>query len=109
MEIIYKNNKVKEQCTALRRAKRDFSEKVAKKIMMRINFITAAENLDSIINNPVLHFHKLKGNLDGKFAIDVDGRRTSYRLIVQFDETEVFENAKYIEIIEVTEVSNHYE
>lgn len=112
MKIVYQSSTVEKQCNELRRAKRDFPEKIAKKLLNRVNFLKAAENLESVINNPVLHFHDLKGKLDGFYAIDIDGRRSSYRLIVRFDDYSkalVFADSKSIEIIKITEVSNHYE
>lgn len=112
MDVVYKNGTVKKQCTELSQVKRDFSEKVAKKLLKLVNFLDAADNLESILNNPVLHFHALKGKLNGLYAIDIDGRRGSYRLLVRFDDYPqemVFSNSKSIEIIQVTEVSKHYE
>lgn len=112
MEIVYQNRTVERQCTELRRAKRDFSEKVAIKLLSRVNFLKAAETLESVINNPILHFHALKGGLAGSYAIDIDGRRSSYRLIVRFDDyckQLVYTDAKSIEIIKIMEVSHHYE
>ncbi|WEV37751.1 hypothetical protein [Lactobacillus sp. ESL0677] len=112
MEIIYKNDKVKKQCTSLRQAKKDFSDKVAKKLLGKINFITSAENLASIINYQPFNFHALRGNLEGYYAMDIDGRRSQYRLIACFDEyskEQVFTESQIITIIEITEVSKHYE
>ncbi|MBU7447872.1 MULTISPECIES: type II toxin-antitoxin system RelE/ParE family toxin [Lactiplantibacillus] len=112
MRIVYKNSAVKKQCTELRQAKKDFSEKVAKKLLKRVIFLESAESLESVINDPTLHFHDLKADLDGYYAIDVDGRRSPYRLIMRIDgysKELVFSSSKSIEIIKITEVSNHYE
>lgn len=112
MDIVYKNDTVEKQCTELRRAKKDFPEKVANKLLKRVNFLSAADNLESVLNNPILRFHALKGKLSGLYAIDIDGKRSSYRLIVCFDDYSkelIFENSKSIEIIKITEVSKHYE
>lgn len=112
MQIVYKNNTVKKQCTELKQAKKDFSEKIAKKLLSKVNFLESADALDSVINNSTLHFHDLKGNLDGFYSIDIDGRKSSYRLIMCFDDYSkelIFADSKSIEIVEITEVSNHYE
>lgn len=112
MQIDFKNNKVKKQCTDLREAKRCFSDKVAKKLFKLMNFIEAAENLESVANNPVYRFHDLKGNKQNLYALDVDGRRGSYRLIVTFDnysKEQVFTQSVSIVAIEIEEVSKHYE
>lgn len=112
MNIDYKNDKLKRQCTDLKEAKRCFPEKVAKKLHKLINYIHVAENLASVLNNPVYHFHDLKGQGKGLYAMDIDGRRGSYRLIVKFDNVskeQVFCDAVSIVAIEIEEVSKHYE
>ena len=112
MNIDFNNNKVEKQCKELREAKKCFSDKIAKKLFKLINFIEAAENLESVINNPVYRFHDLKGKKDGSYAMDIDGKKSSYRLIVTFENTskeQIFANSISIEAIEIEEVSKHYE
>ncbi|CYW15250.1 TPA: type II toxin-antitoxin system RelE/ParE family toxin [Streptococcus suis] len=110
MQIQYNNKTVEKQCTNLRIAKRDFSDKVAKKLHKLVNFIESADNLASVIAFPTYRFHDLKGEREGEYALDIDGRRGSYRLIVCFDKEKdsVFSNAQSIRIIQIEEVSNHY-
>ncbi|KRK75998.1 hypothetical protein FC67_GL000767 [Companilactobacillus alimentarius DSM 20249] len=103
---------MEKQCESLREAKKNLPEKVAKKLLKLVNFINAAENLKSLINNPVYHFHSLKGNKDGLYSLDIDGRRSSYRLIVSFGSLtsdNLFEEAILIVSIQIEEVSKHYE
>lgn len=112
MIIDYKDDRVKKQCTELREARKCFSDKVARKLHMLINFIEAAEDLQSIINNPRYNFHDLKGNKNGLYAMDIDGRKCQYRLIAIFDDftkEEVFDKKISIQAIEIKEVSKHYE
>lgn len=62
--------------------------------------------------NTPFHFHDLKGNRKGQYAIDVDGRRSGYRIVlkpIDEDITDVFSVAKSVKIILVWEVGNHYE
>ena len=110
MQIQYNNKTVEKQCTNFRIAKRDFSDKVAKKLHKLVNFIESADNLASVIAFPTYHFHDLKGDREGEYALDIDGRRGSYRLIACFDEEKetVFYDAQSIKIIQIEEVSNHY-
>ncbi len=112
MRINYKNNKVEKQCCNLSIAKKKFTEKIAIKLHKLINFIDAAENLESVISNPVYHFHALKGDMAGLYAMDIDGRSKPYRLIVSFDGNDsnnVFgESISIVEIL-IEEVSKHYE
>ena len=112
MQVQYTNKTVEKQCTSLRQPKKDFSDKIAKKLLKLVNFIESADNLASVIAFPMYHFHDLKGNREGQYAMDIDGRRGSYRLIVCFhdvDKETIFSNASSIEIIQIEEVSNHYD
>ena len=68
-------------------------------------------SLASVTAFPKYHFHQLKGKRNGQFALDIDGRRSSYRLIVGFREEDlekVFSSPVEIEILKIEEVSNHY-
>ncbi|MCF6419810.1 type II toxin-antitoxin system RelE/ParE family toxin [Furfurilactobacillus milii] len=111
MDINYRNEKLKKQCTSLKDAKRAFDAITAKNLFRKINFIEAADNLQSVINYPPFHFHDLKGERSGTYAMDVNGRNNSYRIICSFDapKTHVFSEASTITIMEIEEVSNHYE
>lgn len=112
MIIEFKTNKVEKQCTDLKEAKRCFSDKVAKRLHKLINFIDAAENLKSIIDNSAYNFHDLKGKKKELYAMDIDGRKGSYRLLVKFDrfsKEQVFNCSISIETIQIEEVSKHYE
>lgn len=111
MQIQYTNKTVEMQCTSLKRAKKDFSDKIAQKLHKLINFIESADNLASVTAFPTYHFHDLKGNRDGQYALDIDGRHSSYRLIVCFNEDKetVFSKMSSIEIIQIEEVSKHYD
>ena len=60
MKLIYTNKTVKKQCTELRRAKKDFSDKVAVKLHQLITFLEAADSLASVTAFPKYHFHQLK-------------------------------------------------
>ncbi len=123
MELIYANNKVSLQCSSLKEAKKLFGgdEKLAISLMARINALEGAECIKDIIIQPVYHFHKLhnKGNkkLEGYFAIDVKTRKEPWRIILRplnidkepYENCNIDEIADVVEIVEIKEVSNHYE
>ncbi len=64
-----------------------------------------------------MRFHSLQGNLDGYFAIDVKTRKEPWRIILQpLDENEepynpcnIDEISGKVRIVEIREVSKHYE
>ena len=84
MELVYKNDKVKKQCTSVKEAKKLFGGNtlLATNLLSRINALKSA-----IIMMPTFHFHALndKGRkrLKGYFAIDVKTRRDAWRIILR--------------------------
>lgn len=112
MHIEYRNEDIEKICTILHIAKKKYPEKIAKKLLRVINFIKSAESLHDVIQYRPFNFHDLKGNRKGQYAIDIDSRRSSYRLILKSMEeslTDVYASAKLVKIILVWEVSKHYE
>ena len=123
MKIEYLNEKVEELCTSVKAAKKLFGgdEELVEKLQSRIRAFSAADTLKDIINQPSFHFHKLykKGNrkLDGYFAVDLKSRKESWRIIIQpldsdekpYDPCNIDEIAGFVRIIEISEVSKHYE
>lgn len=119
MKIIYSNERLKQQCTSLKAALKLFggNKSLAMSLHSRINAIAGADVLKDIIVTPQFHFHNLHGNMDGLFAIDVKTRRDKWRIILcPLDENEeafvpchIDEIAGIVKIIEISEVSPHYE
>jgi proteic killer suppression protein len=66
---------------------------------------------------PTFRFHNLKGKLNGYFAIDVKTIRDKWRIILQplddeekaFDPCDIDKIAAVVRIVEIREVSAHYE
>lgn len=91
MQLLYNNSKVQKQCTDLKTAKKLFggNAALATSLFARINAIQQASVIKDIVMMPTFHFHKLSGNMDGFFAIDVKTRRDPWRIIIQpLDENE---------------------
>lgn len=123
MELVYADSKTEEQCTSYKAAKKLFggNEALAKSLLARINALKQATTIKDITNQPAFQFHKLENigrkRLDGHFAIDVKSRRDKWRIILEplDDDKEPFvpcnidEIAQNVRIVEITEVSNHYE
>lgn len=119
MRIKYKSIKLERQCTNLKEAKKLFggNESLARSLLARVNAIYCAQALQDVIVMPSFRFHNLHGKREGSFAIDVKSRRDMWRIILRpLDEQgEVFvscridEIASVVEIVEIMEVSAHYE
>lgn len=119
MRVEYTSNKVEKVCTSKKEASKLFGgdTKLAIGLLARINALEQADTLKDIILSPPFHFHKLRGDYNGFFAIDVKSRRSPWRIILEplNDDGEPFvpcnidEIANIVRIIEIKEVSNHYE
>ena len=85
--------------------------------MARINAIENAVVIKDIIVMPTFRFHMLQGKLKKYFAIDVKTKRDKWRIILQpldedeneFDPLNIDEIAGIVKIVEIREVSAHYE
>ncbi len=123
MELLYASKKVEQQCTSLKAANKLFGgdANLARSLFARINALRKAETLKDIVVQPTFSFHKLTNksgrNLEGYFAIDVKSRREQWRIILQplnsnklpFHPCYIDQIADIVKIIEITEVSKHYE
>lgn len=123
LKVVYENHKVEKLCEDLRAAKKFFggNTMLANSLMARINALKQADTIKDIIVQPTFHFHNLKNkngrDLEGYFAIDVKSRRDQWRIILEpLDENEhpynsckIDEIAENVRIVEITEVSKHYE
>ena len=123
MELVYASDKVRIQCTSVKAAKKLFggNAELVKSLFARINALQMADTIMDIIVQPTFHFHKLgnmnRKNLEGFFAIDVKSRKEQWRVILQplnenkepFEPCQIDWISSYVRIVEITEVSKHYE
>lgn len=123
LELIYATDKVKQQCTSVKAANKLFGGDavMVRNLLARINALKEAETIKDIIVQPTFRFHDLKNkkgrNLEGYFAIDVKSIREAWRIIIQpLDESKQPYNpcnidkiAGVVKIVEIMEVSKHYE
>ena len=119
MRICYASEKVRKQCTCVDAAKKLFGgdQSLVRSLMSRINAIEQADVIKDIIMMPPFHFHALKGSMSGLFAVDVKSRKDKWRIILQpldeneevFDPCHIDEIAAVVRIVEIEEVSAHYE
>ncbi|MEE0830991.1 MAG: type II toxin-antitoxin system RelE/ParE family toxin [Longicatena sp.] len=117
IKILYHDKKLEALCTDIRKAKQKFPQKIAEKLYALLTLIDSADCLNDINMMRRYHLHPLKGERDGQFAVDIDGRTSGYRLILvplknedeywcENDITVVYQSTKVLLILEV---SNHYE
>jgi len=123
LEIEYSSEEVKNQCESVKAAKKLFGgdAQLVSKLMSRVEALVAAESLKDIVIQKQFRFHKLenkgKNRLEGYYAIDVKTKKEPWRIILRpmkekgqaYDSFNVDELADKVEIVEIREVSNHYE
>ena len=85
------------------------------------NYSVEADTIRDIIVQPTFRFHNLENkrgrDLQGFFAIDVKSIREQWRIILQpldenkkpYDTCYIDQISSYVRIVEITEVSKHYE
>ncbi|MCD8326854.1 MAG: hypothetical protein LUC90_09325 [Lachnospiraceae bacterium] len=123
MELEYASEKVKMQCTSIKAANKLFGgdAMLTRNLLSRINALSAAETIKDIVIQSSFRFHALKNkkgrNLEGYFAIDVKSIREPWRIILQpltddkqqYNPCNIDEIAGKVRIVEIAEVSKHYE
>lgn len=119
MKIEYGSKKVEKQCTDTKEMNKLFGgdKKSIIGLKSRINQLEAADVIKDIIVIPNLYFHGLKGKMQGIFAIDITNRSSPWRLLLkpldedgkEYDPCNIDEIASEVKIVEITEVSKHYE
>ena len=84
---------------------------IAEKLIFSIEFLKNSKSLKDVADYNNFRLHELKYERKGQFAIDL-GKTTGYRLIIEpvtvNKENEII-SYESINIVEIMEVSNHYE
>lgn len=96
MEITYKNKKIEKVCTNARIAEKTYGKEMADKIHQRIDEITAADNVEMMIQFHIGRCHPLSNNRKGQYAVDLVH---PYRLIFEKNGGEI-QIAYILEIVD---------
>ena len=114
MQINYINKKVKERFSPEFSNKWDYPDNIKEKMLALENAMVEAENLYDISCLPQYRFHRLEGKRKDEWSLSV-GRKYRVTLIPcdeqgkYIKEGDILAKCKNITIVEITEVSNHYE
>lgn len=79
MDILFRTSKLAKQCCDDSQARKAFGDVRAKRLRVRLDDLDAVDNLAEARNLPG-RFHELKGDMAGKFTLDLEG---PYRLIFE--------------------------
>ena len=110
---------MKTVCTKFKKARKKYGQTIAVELTATIDSLTAAETLIDVYRNRRKHLHRLTSDRKGQFAVDIDGRKSKYRLIfyVLNDEEKILYEIgddinsfyKKVKIVQIEEVSDgHY-
>ncbi|WP_289002034.1 type II toxin-antitoxin system RelE/ParE family toxin [uncultured Megasphaera sp.] len=98
MEIHYKNKKIHKICTNANAARKNYGQEMARKIHQRIDELTAADSVETMLQYRIGRCHRLTGNREGQYALDLV---QPYRLIfIQLNDE--------IQIVEVQEIVDYH-
>ncbi len=103
MKLEYKNKTLEKECTDFSKAKRSYGDKCAERLHLRVKQLTAADSLDEMVAHRIGRCHPLKGDLIGKYALDLEH---PYRLIVE--PTTDSNNTSGIKIVRLLEVDDYH-
>ncbi|WP_225428313.1 type II toxin-antitoxin system RelE/ParE family toxin [Levilactobacillus enshiensis] len=115
----YKTHAVEKLCTNLKASRKKLGVRTAEALFGLMNLLESSDNLADVNALRNRHIHKLDGNRQGQYALDIAGRASSYRLLVQLldengkvatndDNVDVTSFYGKIQIIQIEEVSKHY-
>lgn len=110
MDLTYKTKKLQNLCEDPKYNKeliKKYGSEVAKRLPQRIKELKAFDSLNDIPITSPFRRHKLTGDREGEFAINITNQ---YRLIFRQKENNIIiEDLRSIKEIEIMEVSKHYE
>lgn len=96
MNITYKSNKIKKICTDAKTAERQYGQKMADKIHLRIDQIASADTVEMMIQFHIGRCHPLTHNRKGQYALDLI---QPYRLVFEKNGDEI-QIANILEIVD---------
>ncbi|MFC2423221.1 MAG: addiction module toxin RelE [Fusobacterium polymorphum] len=95
-------------CENEKKAIKKYNKIIAEKLIFSIEFLKNSNSLKDVADYQNFRLHELKYERKGQFAIDL-GKTTGYRLIIEPITVNEIISYESINIVEIMEVSNHYE
>ena len=112
MEIRYKNKRIRDICENEKKAIKKYNKFIAEKLIFSIEFLKNSKSLKDVADYQNFRLHELKYERKGQLAIDL-GKTTGYRLIIEpitvVNKEKGIISYESINVVEIMEVSNHYE
>lgn len=80
MRLEYKTKSLEKECTDYLKAVRSYGDKCASRLHLRVQQLKASDSLEEMVAHRIGRCHLLKGDLAGKYALDLEH---PYRLIIE--------------------------
>ena len=110
MEILFKSEKLRRNCEDINKAIIEWGPRIARKLIQRLNELSAAECLEHIPHVPPTRRHALQNKRKGQFAVDI---LHPFRLVFQpiSDDGTILINTELSQItrVKILEVVDYHE
>ena len=90
LEVSFRGTQLAKLCTDKGLRQRKLGPERAKKLLLRLNQMSAAEDLGELMTLPQARCHQLSVDRDEQFSLDLDG---PYRLIIEVTDRPIPRNA----------------
>ncbi len=106
MEIHFKDEKLRQlfEGEKIKDKKFKYQKPLINQYIKTINLLISADQIEFLHHIKSLRYERLKGNLKGKNAVSIN---MQYRLI--FEEVASVDNPLHIVLLNIKEISKHYE
>ena len=96
MEITYKSKKLEKVCMIAKEADKVYGKEMAEKLHQRIDEISAADNVETMVKFKIGRCHPLSNNRKGQYALDLVH---PYRLVFE-KQGDIIQIANILEIVD---------
>ena len=80
LKLQYKSKKMELECNDYKKAQQKYGANCAKRLHQRVRELKSADSLEQMVQFSIGRCHPLKGELKGKYALDLEH---TFRLIVK--------------------------
>lgn len=102
MDIVFKSRKLEKIFNAEKELAREYGDRCARKIKLRLALLRAADHLEQVPTSKPDRCHELQGKREGQFAVDlVHPFRLIFRPYPKVTDTVRRESVTVIEILDV--------
>lgn len=98
LDITYKNKKIRAVCTNAREAEKTYGKKMANKIHLRIDQLSAATTVEDMVQFRIGRCHSLSNDRKGQYALDLVH---PYRLVFK-------KNGDEIQVVNILEIIDYH-